>query len=72
MNNNISYEEALLQLKEIVNKLEAKQVKIDDLANTVQEAKQLVDFCREKLDKTESAINKIIQPESEGEEDVEE
>lgn len=70
MSKEITYEEALLQLKEIVSKLEMKQVKIDDLAGTVKEAKQLVDFCREKLDKTESEINKIIQPQ-EGEEDAE-
>jgi len=52
MSKEITYEEALIQLKEIVSKLEMKQVKIDDLASTVKEAKQLVDFCREKLDKT--------------------
>lgn len=69
MSKEITYEEALIQLKEIVSKLEMKQVKIDDLASTVKEAKKLVDFCREKLDKTESEINKIIQPE-EGEEEL--
>ncbi len=69
MSKEITYEEALLQLKDIVSKLEMKQVKIDDLAGTVKEAKQLVDFCREKLDKTESEINKIIQPQ-EGEEEL--
>jgi exodeoxyribonuclease VII small subunit len=58
-----TYEEALDRLKAIVGKLEQKQVKIDELADTVQEAKKLVDFCREKLDKTESEINKIIRPE---------
>jgi exodeoxyribonuclease VII small subunit len=70
MSKEITYEEALIQLKEIVSKLEMKQVKIDDLARTVKEAKQLVDFCREKLDKTESEINKIIQPEDGDEEDL--
>jgi hypothetical protein len=28
----------------------------------VSEAKSLVDFCREKLSKTEEEINKIIRP----------
>jgi exodeoxyribonuclease VII small subunit len=69
MSKEITYEEALLQLKDIVSKLEMKQVKIDDLAGTIKKAKQLVDFCREKLDKTESEINKIIQPQ-EGEEEL--
>jgi exodeoxyribonuclease VII small subunit len=61
--DQLTYEEALERLKLIVSKLEQKQVKIDELATTVAEAKQLVDFCREKLDRTETEINKIIRPE---------
>jgi hypothetical protein len=30
----------------------------------VSKAKELVDFCREKLSKTEDEINKIIRPAS--------
>lgn len=58
-----TYEEALHRLKEIVRKLEQKEVKIDELSETVIEAKELVDFCRKKLDKTEEDIKKIIDPE---------
>jgi exodeoxyribonuclease VII small subunit len=58
-----TYEEALQRLKEIVRKLEQKEVKIDELSETVIEAKELVDFCRKKLDKTEEDIKKIIDPE---------
>lgn len=60
-----TYEEALQRLKVIVEKLEAKEVKIDHLSETVLEAKVLVDFCRKKLDKTEDDIKRIIDPESE-------
>lgn len=59
-----TYEEALQRLKEIVGKLEAKEVKIDMLSETVLEAKELVDFCRKKLDKTEEDIKRIIDPEN--------
>lgn len=62
-----TYEEALQRLKKIVEKLEAKEVKIDDLSATVLEAKSLVDFCRQKLDKTEEDIKRIIDPEQENE-----
>ncbi|MEX1190496.1 MAG: exodeoxyribonuclease VII small subunit [Brumimicrobium sp.] len=58
-----TYEEALQRLKEIVRKLEQKEVKIDKLSETVLEAKELVDFCRKKLDKTEDDIKRIIDPE---------
>lgn len=56
----MTYEEALKKLHEIVKKLEQKEVKIDALSDTVAEAKSLVDFCRDKLEKTEADIKKII------------
>lgn len=56
----MTYEEALKKLNEIVEKLERKEVKIDELSTTVANAKELVDFCREKLEKTEKDIKKII------------
>lgn len=62
-----SYEDALKRLKEIVNQLEEKEIKIDNLSDTVIEAKELVDFCRKKLDKTEEDIHRIIEPEEENE-----
>lgn len=61
--DKLTYEEALKRLHEIVEKLEQKEVKIDALSETVTEAKQLVDFCREKLERTEADIKKIIDDE---------
>ena len=62
-----TYEEALQRLKEIVGALEAKEIKIDNIPETVIEAKELVDFCRKKLDKTEEDIKRIISPDEENE-----
>jgi len=64
-NPTLTYEEALSKLNNIVEKLERKEVKIDELSDTVSEAKSLVDFCREKLDRTEKDIKKIIDDEDE-------
>ena len=61
-NKELTYEEALTQLQQIVKDLENREIKIDDLAEKVSKAKELVDFCREKLSKTEDEINKIIRP----------
>lgn len=58
--DKLTYEEALKQLNAIVQQLERKEIKIDDLSSTVEKAKELVDFCRDKLDKTEEDIKKII------------
>lgn len=59
-----SYEDALQKLQNIVKQLENREIKIDDLAQTISKAKELVGFCRDKLNKTEEEINKIIQPQS--------
>lgn len=59
---DLKYEDALKKLEEIVNLLERKEIKIDQLADKVKEAKALVDYCREKLEKTEEEISKIIEP----------
>lgn len=64
LEKDLKYEEALARLQEIVNLLERKEIKIDDLASKVKEAKTLVEFCREKLERTEEEINKIIEPDS--------
>ncbi|MEX1003232.1 MAG: exodeoxyribonuclease VII small subunit [Crocinitomicaceae bacterium] len=62
IDKDLKYEDALKQLEEIVNLLERKEIKIDQLADKVKEAKALVDYCREKLEKTEEEISKIIEP----------
>ncbi|MFK8037286.1 MAG: exodeoxyribonuclease VII small subunit [Crocinitomicaceae bacterium] len=62
LEKDLKYEVALERLQEIVALLERKEIKIDDLADKVKEAKALVEFCRDKLDKTETEINKIIEP----------
>ena len=41
IDKNLTYEEALQRLKEIVGSLERKEVKIDVLSETVLEAKRL-------------------------------
>ena len=64
LEKDLKYEEALERLQEIVALLERKEIKIDGLADKVKEAKALVEFCRDKLDKTETEINKIIEPKS--------
>lgn len=60
LDKDLKYEEALERLQGIVVLLEKKEIKIDDLSDKVKEAKALVEFCRDKLDKTEAEINKII------------
>jgi len=58
---DMKYEDALAKIEDIVGELEQKEVSIDELIKRVDFAKQLVDFCQDKLTKTEKEIEKIIE-----------
>ena len=57
----MTYEESLKQLEDIVRKMEAGEFSIDELAEKLTLAQQLIRQCREKLNKTDSEIKKILE-----------
>lgn len=59
--DNITFEESLEQLEEIVEKLEKGDVPLDDAINEFNNAMQLVKVCNEKLTKAEDSIAKIVE-----------
>ena len=58
---NMSCEESLEKLEEIVNKLENGDVPLDDAIDEFNKAMQLVKTCNDKLNSAEEAIAKIVQ-----------
>lgn len=58
---NLSFEESLEKLEEIVNKLETGDVPLDDAIDEFTKAMQLVKVCNAKLSNAEEAIAKIVQ-----------
>ncbi len=58
---DLSFEESLEKLEEIVNKLENGDVPLDDAIDEFNKAMQLVKVCNEKLNSAEEAIAKIVQ-----------
>lgn len=63
--NNIkkdqTYSDAMKRLEEIVRKIESGEMDIDSLAENLKEAKQLVAFCKGKLQHVEDEVNKIME-----------
>ena len=59
--NNLTFEESLEQLEEIVEKLEKGDVPLDDAIDEFNNAMQLVKVCDEKLTKAEDSIAKIVE-----------
>ncbi len=65
---NLSFEESLEKLEEIVNKLENGDVPLDDAIDEFGNAMQLVKICESKLSNAEESIAKIVQDNGELEE----
>ena len=61
MEQNLSFEESLEKLEEIVNKLENGDVPLDDAIEEFKNAMDLVKVCNKKLEVAEESIAKIVQ-----------
>ncbi|WP_305513074.1 MULTISPECIES: exodeoxyribonuclease VII small subunit [unclassified Methanobrevibacter] len=61
MEENLSFEESLDKLEEIVNKLENGDVPLDDAIEEFKNAMDLVKVCNERLEVAEESIAKIVQ-----------
>ena len=57
----ISYEEALEEIKSIVEKIERGDSKVDELSAMVEKALQLINACKQKLKNTEGNIQKLFE-----------
>ena len=57
---NSKYEDAVKQLEQIVQQMEAGELDIDQLSEQLKKAQQLIKLCREKLSKTEKEIEEIL------------
>ena len=55
----ISFEDALMQLENIVRELEAGKIKLDDAVEAYETATALKKFCEEKLKAAQLKIEKI-------------
>ncbi len=59
----LSFEDALIQLENIVRELEAGKIKLDDAVEAYEKATALKKFCEEKLKAAQLKIEKInIEP----------
>ncbi len=55
-NKKLTYQEAYIQLEEIFNKIKEEKVPIEELAETIQRAKYLINYCEEVLRNVENEI----------------
>ena len=58
--DSLKYGDARRKLEEILKEIEGNEVDVDDLADRVKEAAQLIKLCREKLQKTRLEVEKVV------------
>lgn len=57
----LSYSEAIIEIESIINKIESKELDIDDLSANVKRVAELLNFCKMKLKSTEEEVQKILK-----------
>ncbi len=64
-NDELSFEESLISLEEIVKKLETGDVPLDEAINEFNKAMNLAKACDEKLKNAEEAIANLVNKDGE-------
>jgi exodeoxyribonuclease VII small subunit len=58
---NITYTAAFEELQRIVRDMEDGEITVDELAIKVKRAAQLIQYCKQKLVRTEGDVNQILK-----------
>lgn len=56
----IKYEAAFAELQAIIHKMENDELDIDQMADQLKRAQELIKLCKDKLTKTDEEIKKIL------------
>ena len=56
----MKYEAAFAELQNIVRKMENDELDIDQMAEQLKRAQELIKLCKDKLTKTDAEIKKIL------------
>ena len=60
MNQETKYEAAFAELQAIVRQMENDELDIDQMAEQLKRAQELIKLCKDKLTKTDEEIQKIL------------
>ncbi|MBR1411172.1 MAG: exodeoxyribonuclease VII small subunit [Prevotella sp.] len=63
MEETLKYEAAMAELQSIVRKMENDELDIDQMADQLKRAQQLIKLCKAKLTQTDDEIKKILADE---------
>lgn len=60
MEKKLTYESAFSELKQISAEIENETVSVDQLAEKIKRAAELIAYCQKQLREAETEVNKII------------
>lgn len=55
-----TYNEAILELEKILDKIESGNIDVDVLTDEIKNASSLIKFCKDKLYKADEEIKKVL------------
>ncbi|MDR0765723.1 MAG: exodeoxyribonuclease VII small subunit [Odoribacteraceae bacterium] len=59
--DKLTYKEAIKEIEQMIEKLEANELDVDDLGEKVKRVAWLVAFCKTRLHDTEVEVEKILR-----------
>lgn len=59
--NEIKFSDAMKELENILNKIDSEKIDVDDLAQEVKRAAELIKLCKDKIEKTEMEVKKVLE-----------
>jgi len=69
MQKEPSYQDAISEIEEILEKIESGELDVDSLTGKVRRVAELLETCKKKLRTTEKEIQKVIDGLETGEDD---
>lgn len=61
MQEELTYEQAMEKLELLTRQMEGSEVGIDEMAGRLQEARRLMQFCKERLYESEKNCKSLLQ-----------
>ncbi|HBO97818.1 MAG TPA: exodeoxyribonuclease VII small subunit [Candidatus Omnitrophica bacterium] len=54
------YNKAIKRLEEIIEKIENEEIDVDELSEKVKEAVELITTCKERIEKAEMEVKRVV------------
>ena len=61
IDENTSYDDAVLELQDILHQMQSTELGVDELTSRLQRASALLEFCQKRLTKTEVEVQAVLK-----------